>query len=114
MARRRRPRRRRVRPSGREGRLDGHQEFARRRVPWPSIRAAPDLHVELVEGADRLDLRMVLRHPLPVEEAGRALVARAGRDAHCARRASGGPGLLGERLDGVVDRRRAASCPSGR
>jgi len=30
--------------------------------------------IEFVEGADGLDLRVILRHPLAVEEAGRAVV----------------------------------------
>ena len=34
--------------------------------------------VEFVKAAHRLDLRMVLGHPLPVEEAGRAVVAGPG------------------------------------
>jgi hypothetical protein len=36
--------------------------------------------IELIEGADCLDLRMILGHALAVEEAGGAVVAGAGCD----------------------------------
>ena len=57
--------------------LDGGQGGLLRGVAGGGLRQ-PQSGVEFVEAADRLDLRMILRHALPEEQAGRAVVAGAG------------------------------------
>jgi hypothetical protein len=78
----------------------GGAEFRAARVRPEQRLGGAEGDVEFIECPDRFDLRVILRHALPVKQAGGAVVARAGGDG-----ARHGASII--RAQAI---RRAASC----